>query len=181
MNDLSLHVLDLGMNAIQADAKTLHITIVEDRPSNRMTVTIQDDGNGMTPQQVQTTQTQPSGSYGRGQGLQKWRQAAKMTGGDVVVHSLLGNGTTVVATFTLDHPRRLPLGQMEDTLLVLLLSIPPLSIRYEHHQDGRCFVFDSKRHLPLCPTDPLYQNTLKQRILEQFKQGTTMIHKEESQ
>ena len=50
MNELSLYILDLVQNSISAGAKLVEIRIVVSRGEDRITVLIQDDGCGMTPE-----------------------------------------------------------------------------------------------------------------------------------
>ena len=50
MKDLSLYILDIAMNSVRAGAK--HIAIRLEEQNAVLTLTIQDDGCGMTPEQV---------------------------------------------------------------------------------------------------------------------------------
>ena len=50
MNELSLYILDLVQNSISAGANLVEIRIVVSRAEDRITVLIQDDGCGMTPE-----------------------------------------------------------------------------------------------------------------------------------
>ena len=47
MEDLSLHILDIAENSINGAAKTIEITINEDREKDLLTIEIKDDGKGM--------------------------------------------------------------------------------------------------------------------------------------
>ena len=52
MKDLSLYVLDIAMNSVRAGAKHIAITLEEDSHAV-LTLTIRDDGCGMSQEQVQ--------------------------------------------------------------------------------------------------------------------------------
>ena len=47
MEDLSLHILDIAENSIRAGAKKIIIKLEEDQSSDRLTLSIEDDGKGM--------------------------------------------------------------------------------------------------------------------------------------
>ena len=52
MEDLSLHILDIAENSINGAAKTIEITINEDRDKDLLTIEIKDDGKGMDQKTV---------------------------------------------------------------------------------------------------------------------------------
>ena len=47
MEDISLHILDIAENSIRAKAKNINIMITEDYKNDLLTLTIEDDGEGM--------------------------------------------------------------------------------------------------------------------------------------
>ncbi len=49
MQDLSLHILDVAENGIAAGADLIQITVEEDTEEDRLIITIEDNGRGMTP------------------------------------------------------------------------------------------------------------------------------------
>ena len=52
MNDLSLHILDIVQNSISAGASVIGLGVDEDTAADTLTITITDNGRGMTPEQV---------------------------------------------------------------------------------------------------------------------------------
>ena len=52
MNDLSLHILDIVQNSISAGASVIGLGVDEDTAADTLTITITDNGRGMTPVQV---------------------------------------------------------------------------------------------------------------------------------
>ena len=48
MQDLSLHILDVAENGVTAGANLIKITIAEDSDADRLTLTIEDNGRGMS-------------------------------------------------------------------------------------------------------------------------------------
>ena len=53
MRELSLHVLDILQNSIEAGARHLLLEITESSSTNRLIIHIQDDGKGMDQQTVE--------------------------------------------------------------------------------------------------------------------------------
>jgi len=52
MQELSLNILDIVQNSIRAGASLVEIAVDKQTADNRMTITIRDDGCGMTEEQV---------------------------------------------------------------------------------------------------------------------------------
>lgn len=89
---------------------------------DRLVITINDNGCGMTPEQVAhvedpfyTTRT----TRKVGLGVPFFKMAALMTGGDFSIQSQVGKGTRVRAVFAYPH-RPDALGNMADTMCILM-------------------------------------------------------------
>ena len=135
MRELALHVLDILQNTVEAGATRVTLTIHEDLPADRLTITVADNGRGMdaaTAARVTdpfyTTRT----TRHVGLGLPLYAMAAEQAGGRLRIESQPGAGTTVEATFQLSHPDRQPLGDMPGTLLAFLLSERTPELHYAH-------------------------------------------------
>jgi hypothetical protein len=135
MLELALHVLDILRNAVEAGATRVELTITEDEPADRLTLTIADNGRGMDEETIRralnpfyTTRT----TRHVGLGLPLFTAAAETAGGGLTIRSRPGEGTTVEAAFRLSHPDRQPLGDMAATLLAFLLSDTAPALRYSH-------------------------------------------------
>lgn len=135
MEDLSLHILDIVENSINADAKNIHIKVEEDEERDLLIMEINDDGKGMSQEMLKkvldpffTTRT----TRKVGLGLSLLAQAARASGGDIEIKSEEGYGTRVKATFGYTHIDRQPLGEIEETLKILVLSHPEINFVYEH-------------------------------------------------
>ncbi|MDQ7794351.1 MAG: ATP-binding protein [bacterium] len=147
MRELSLHVLDLIQNSVEAGASRVDIYVAEDSGVNRLTLRVTDDGKGMDPELlrqvldpfVTTRQTRRMGL-----GLPLLEGAARQTGGSVAVTSVPGQGTTVTATFGLNHLDRAPLGDMAATVMVALAVNPELKLGYRHRREGSEIEFDTE-------------------------------------
>ena len=147
MEDLSLHILDIAENSLNAGATEVSITIDEDTQSDLLTVEVMDNGKGMdtdTSHNVMdpfyTTRTTRS----VGLGLPLLNESARSANGSVKVASVPGKGTTVTATFQLSHIDRKPLGRMADTITAIIAGHPDVDVSYRHERDGASVVLETK-------------------------------------
>jgi len=146
MEDLSLHILDIAENAIRAKARKITIEISEDERKDRLTVCIKDDGEGMDREMVgKALDPFFTTKHGRkvGLGLALLSQAAQQTGGDLRIDSEQGNGTRVTAIFKLSHPDMKPMGDVLETMGILIAGNPSIRFIYDHKEGGHSFHFDS--------------------------------------
>jgi anti-sigma regulatory factor (Ser/Thr protein kinase) len=135
MRELALHILDVVENAIEAGAQQVDLAVVEDLASDRLTITIRDDGRGMdaaTLNQVRdpffTTRT----TRHVGLGIPLFAAAAARCAGNLTIESMPGQGTTVAATFKYSHIDRAPLGDMAQTLMCILMRGANVDLHYVH-------------------------------------------------
>ena len=147
MEDLSLHILDIAENAIDAGADHISIVVREDIVRDTLAIEITDDGKGMSQDALgkasdpfYTTRT----TRKVGLGLALLREAAAMANGQVDIESAPHQGTTVRARFQLSHIDRKPLGKMADTITALLAAREDLNIFYRHERNGGIVQFDTR-------------------------------------
>lgn len=144
-----LHVLDLAMNAIAAQARTIKIGILEDQATDRLVICVADNGQGMDPNFLAALQKcWPSTKKGRrkslGLGLALLRQTAEMCNGTLTILSQPGKGTLVRAQMQHSHIDRPPLGDCVTTMLQLVVGNPHIGFRFTHRVNERCYGFDSR-------------------------------------
>ena len=53
MTEISLNILDIAENSIRAQASLITISVRVDTQADKLDVTIEDNGCGMTPEQVE--------------------------------------------------------------------------------------------------------------------------------
>ncbi len=140
MEELALHVLDVAENAIAASARLIEVRVVEDEAGDVMRIEIADDGQGMASG-VLAQATDPFFTTKRGRrtglGGPMCAQAARAAGGEFNMESSPGEGTRMTATFRLSHPDRMPLGDLWETMAVLIGAHPEVHFVCEHLRDGR--------------------------------------------
>jgi len=148
MRELSLHILDVLENALEAGATEVDLEIDEDLLADRLTITVRDNGRGMDAETARraldpffTTRT----TRHVGLGLPLFAAAARRCEGDLGLDSSPGRGTVVTATFRHSHLDRAPLGDIAGTLLAFLLSERSAGLHfvYHHRVNGRSFDLDT--------------------------------------
>lgn len=146
MNDLSLHIIDIIQNSLSAGASLISITVKELEPDNLMVIEITDNGKGMTAKQVESLDDPffTSRTTRRvGMGIPLFRDSARQSGGDLAVYSEPGQGTTVKATFELDHIDRPPLGDVANTVILMVAANPEKDFRFSYIFNDKVYMFDT--------------------------------------
>ncbi len=140
MEDLSLHVLDVAENSIRASAKLVEIRVTEDEGADLLTLEILDDGIGM-PEEMAARVADPfftTKTVRRvGLGIPFLAQSAREADGSLSVKSEPGGGTRIVATFRHSHPDRKPLGDLRETMAVLVCAHPSVEFVCEHVRNAQ--------------------------------------------
>ena len=140
MKELSLNILDIAMNSVRADACRISIGIEE--TDLMISVTIKDDGCGMTPEFLAgvldpftTTRT----TRKVGMGLPLLKLAAEQTGGSLTIESRDKNtypddhGTETIASLYKGSIDYTPLGDIISTLLTLVQGNPEIHWIFIHN------------------------------------------------
>lgn len=147
MEDLSLHILDIAENSINAGAHNVSIQIDEDVVHDLLTIEIVDDGKGMSAE-IADRAADPFYSTRTtrriGMGLSLLKEAAEMANGKLEIRSVPNSGTTIRATFQLRNIDRKPLGNIAETITALLATEDQVNILYRHLRGGKTVLFDSK-------------------------------------
>jgi len=178
---LSLHILDLLENSVEAGASKIHLSIHEDLQGDWMVIEIADDGRGMskelTEQVLDPFHTTRKTRH-VGLGLPLFREAARRCGGDLVIQSKPGEGTKVEATFRHGHIDRAPLGDMPAVLLAILLSSRPVDLDYCHQAGAREFRFDSSEIREELEGVPLSHPKVRGWIIQSLREGEASLFPE---
>jgi len=174
VRELSLHLLDLMENSLEAGANGIEVEIIEDTARNRLTISISDNGRGMDPQTLErvadpffTTRT----TRHVGLGIPLFKAAARRCNGDLTITSRPGVGTRIVADFERDHIDRAPLGDVPGTLLGVILSHRQCDVRYSHRFDGRVFEFDTGQMRQILGDVPLDHPQVRAWLEDYLAQG----------
>lgn len=145
MKELSLHILDLAQNSLTAGCQRLDLSLTE--RDGWLTLVIADDGRGMDPgflARVTDPFTTTRSTRKVGLGLPLLRLAAEQTGGSLTVESTLGVGTTVRCVFAAGHIDCPPLGDMGETIALLVQGAPEVELSYGHTAERGNWRFDTR-------------------------------------
>lgn len=147
MTEISLNVLDVAENSTRAGASLVRITVAADTTADRLSITIADNGCGMTPEQVaQVTDPFFTSRTTRkvGLGVPFFKYAAEAAGGSFSIESEPGIGTTVTAVFVLSHIDRMPLGDITSTIHTLVVYHPETDFVYSYRYNDKSFTMDTR-------------------------------------
>ena len=148
MKDLSLHILDIVENSIAASADKIEIRITEYEKKDLLSVEIIDNGVGMDKEIQQkaldpfyTTKTVRRFGFG----LSLLSEAAKAANGQFSIQSEKGKGTKVKADFQASHIDTKPLGDMDQTIITLVIGNPEIDLIYVHKKNNQKYSLDTRK------------------------------------
>lgn len=148
MEDLSLHMLDIAENSIDADATKVEIKIVINEADDRLTLTISDNGKGMDAETIKmvkdpffSTKTVRKKKFGLG--IPLLAQAAEECDGTFLIESHPDRGTVITAAFQNSHIDRKPLGDIGATMAVLIGGHPDIDFLLFCARDGFSYKLDT--------------------------------------
>jgi nitrogen fixation/metabolism regulation signal transduction histidine kinase len=169
MTELSLNVLDIANNSIRAGAGLVEIDIEIHRDLDALSITITDNGSGMTSEQLMqvrdpfyTTRT----TRRIGLGIPFFQMAALATGGSFDIQSTPNIGTIVTATFGLSHIDRMPLGDMNSTIHTLIILNPQMDFAYRYQFEEKQFTLDTRMLREILGDIPLNSTEVSNYIKE---------------
>ncbi|MBQ2848086.1 MAG: sensor histidine kinase [Clostridia bacterium] len=151
MKELSLNILDIAKNSVKAKAENILIKLEE--TDETLTLTIRDDGCGMSEETVRnvmnpfyTTRT----TRNVGLGIPLLKLAAEQTGGNIEITSACekdspeNHGTTVTAVFFKNHLDFTPLGDVISSVTVLIQGSPDIDWQFVHSLNGENIELNTK-------------------------------------
>ncbi len=147
MTEISLNVLDITENSVKAKASLIKITVDANTAADRLSITIDDNGCGMTSEQLSkvtdpffTTRT----TRKVGLGVPFFKQSAEMTGGSFDIRSTPGVGTVISASYVLSSIDRMPLGDMVSTMHQLIVMHQQCDFLYRYSYNDKSFTLDTR-------------------------------------
>lgn len=180
MRELSLNVMDIAQNSISAGASLITIRVEEDRPADTLSISVEDNGKGMSPETVQkvidpfyTTRT----TRKVGLGLPLFREAAETAGGKMTIRSKEGVGTTVEASFELGNIDLPPLGDVPGSIVNLVQCNPELDFIFRVESDGETFCMDTREIREILQGVPLSSPEVALFLREYLEEHTENLLK----
>lgn len=147
MRELSLNVLDIVQNSITANANLIEIMLVEDINNDILKINIFDNGKGMTDEQIKsvtdpfyTTRT----TRKIGLGIPLFKMAAEMSGGSFKIESTVGSGTKIYTSYIHSSIDRMPVGNINETVSMLIRMNPDIDFVYTHTFNEKSYSLDTR-------------------------------------
>jgi hypothetical protein len=177
MRDISLHILDIAENSLRAGANLIRIDITADMPHDALTVTIEDNGSGMSAdmlEKVRSPFTTTRTTRNVGLGIPLLMAGCENTGGHLDIESILGQGTKLTAVYGLKHIDRPPLGDIAETIASLVLANPQVDFVYTAKRD-EFFEFDTRMIKATLDGVPITEPSVMAFIREYLEEGTNQV------
>ena len=141
-------------------------------------ISVADDGCGMTEEQVQsvtnpffTTRT----TRKVGLGIPFFKMAAEATGGSLTIYSTPGKGTETRAFFHTGHIDMLPVGNMAETVEMLITMNPDMDFLYVHSVGNEQFTLDTREIKAVLEDVPINSPEVASFIKETLAEGEAAL------
>lgn len=147
MEEICAHIVDIVANSVSAGARNISIAVTEDHVEDLLVLRIVDDGRGMDEETaIRVLDPFFSTKTGRkvGLGVPLLKGTSEQSGGRFYLKSEVGKGTEIFASFVLSHPDRPPLGNIKDTIFMLIIGNPDVDFLFEETRDGKDFALNTK-------------------------------------
>lgn len=162
MKELSLNILDIVENSTKAGSTLTEILI--DESDEKITITIKDNGCGMTQETVKAAQnpfytTRTTRSVGLG--IPLFKEQAEMTGGSLSLTSKHKDeypnehGTEISACFYKNHIDCTPLGDTAATVTTLIQGHPEVDFLFVHTKGENEVRLDTREMREILGDTPL--------------------------
>ena len=177
----ALPILDICQNSIKADANLIKIIIEEDIKNDSYKILIGDNGYGMnekTLSEVSDPFFTTRSTRKVGLGVSLFKMAAEMCNGNFSIDSILNKGTVVTALFQRSHIDRAPLGEINETIMILILNEKNIDIYYEHIFNDKIFIFDTREIRKVLDGIPFTEYSVILWIKDNIKNGIKNLQKE---
>jgi hypothetical protein len=175
LKELSLHILDIAENSVNAGATKIEILVHENLNKDELTIKIKDNGKGMSAEKLKniadpfiTSRT----TRKVGLGIPFLKAAAEACEGGLEIRSERGIGTELEVRFKHSHIDRMPLGDMQGTWLNLLIGYPKVHWVLDYSMNSKVYRLDDQpikeilNEIPL--SDPQVIGYLKNEIANGF-------------
>ncbi len=181
MQELSLNILDVAQNSVTAGASLIEIALkVYGENGRMMSITIKDNGKGMDRETLAAVENPFFTSRTTrkvGLGIPLFKQAAEQTGGSFTISSQVGAGTLVTAEFDTASIDFTPLGEVWDTVAILIQMNENIDFVYTVQKDAEEFVCDTRQLKEVMEGMPLSDLAVIQWIKEFIKENQSEILK----
>ena len=181
LRELALHILVIAENSISANADKIRIVVEEDIPKDVLRIVIEDNGKGMdqaTLEKVIDPFVTSRTTRKVGLGIPFFKSAAEACEGTFNIHSQVEVGTKVEASFKYSHIDRMPLGNIVETMLNLIIGSPEVNWLFEYQNGKERFIFDDEPIKQILGDIPLSDPMVLKFIRTTLEEGIRNVQKE---
>ena len=176
--EISLNILDIAQNSVRADASLIQIFLHIESEEQKLNVSISDNGCGMTKEQLKhvTDPFYTSLTTRRvGFGIPFLKQSEECTGGEFAIVSSVGKGTAVKVSYYLNHIDCMPLGDVNETIEMLVTSYENIDFVYRYEIDEKGFELDTRQMRNILGGVPFSQPDVRVFIREYLEENKKEI------
>jgi len=174
LKEISLHILDIAENSVNAGADRITIEVIENIKKDILIIRIADNGKGMNKEILEiisdpfvtTRKTRRVGL-----GIPFFKAAADACNGSLSIQSALGKGTTVTVQFQHSHIDRMPMGDIENTLTNLLIGYPEIDWIFKYEVNKEQFHLDAEEIKTILGDVPLSEPSVINFVRKQINEG----------
>lgn len=146
VEDLSLHILDIAENSVDAGASKVEISIFISDSDDSLILKVSDNGKGMDEDTIKMVRdpfftTKTVRRFGLG--IPLLAQAAEECSGKLLIESRPVEGTIIIAKFQYSHIDRKPLGDIGATMAVLIGGHPERDFLFVYERNGFSYRLDT--------------------------------------
>ncbi len=177
MRDISMHILDIAQNSIRAKASLVEISIAIDENKDLLSVTVEDNGSGMSPEMLKkvtspfaTSRTQRN----VGLGIPLFAASCERTGETLSLESKPGEGTKLCANYKCSHIDRPPLGDLAQTVYTLTIMNPELDFVFRAEKSCS-YVYDTRQIKKTLGSVPIINGDVQEFIIGYLSEGITEV------
>jgi hypothetical protein len=178
LREIALHMLDIIENSVAAEATCVEILVDEDLKNDRLKIVVQDNGQGMDEKMltgvsdpfVTTRITRQVGL-----GIPLFKAAAEACNGHLQIDSRLGQGTRLKAEFQHSHIDRMPLGDLAETMLHVVIGHPQVHWLFHYQVGDKAFTFDDELIKKEVAGLPLTEPSILTFIRELLQDGVDSV------
>lgn len=159
MKEISLNILDIAENSIKAKSTLIEIVVKILPDKDLLVFSVKDNGEGMTKEQIELVEdpfftTRVTRNVGLG--ISFLKLAAELAGGRFCIESEKNIGTKVTAEFCLSHINRMPLGNINSTLHLLIVGNEEIDFVYSYFYGEKYFTLDTREFREILQGIPFY-------------------------
>jgi anti-sigma regulatory factor (Ser/Thr protein kinase) len=169
MKDLSLHILDIIENSVNAGAKNIEISIKENLKDDVLILSIKDDGKGIKKDLLDKV-TDPFVTTNinkkTGLGIPLLKQASDAANGKFSIESNYGYGTKITASFQNSHIDRKPIGDLVETFISAILFAPQADLIFRYKMNGNNVTIKTKELKKQIGVDTLTDTNILKELKE---------------